>query len=114
MTKHDFIARGLLNGYNYKTVGFDKHLLAFLEVDPDAFEKAANEFDDQGVLDWIEQNAVAHSAAEIELWNEAMIPSSRHRGKESALCIFVREAGGAGRTDLRTYFDLIEFDGRLK
>ena len=23
--------KGLLDGYNYKTVGFDKHLLAFLE-----------------------------------------------------------------------------------
>ncbi len=108
--------RGLLNGYNYKTVGFDKHLLAFLEVDPDAFEKAANEFDDQGVLDWIEQNAVAHSAAEIELWNEAMI--SRHpdtAAKKARFVHFLREAGGAGRTDVRTYFDLIEFDeGRLK
>ena len=31
--------KGLLDGYNYKTVGFDKHLLAFLKIDPDAFEK---------------------------------------------------------------------------
>src|SRR4029077_18378198 len=30
---------GLLNGYNYKTVGFDKHLLAFLKIDGDAFEE---------------------------------------------------------------------------
>ena len=34
-------SKGLLAGYNYKTVGFDKHLLAFLKIDPDAFEKAA-------------------------------------------------------------------------
>ena len=33
--------KGLLNGYNYKTVGFDKHLLAFLKLDPEAFEEAA-------------------------------------------------------------------------
>ena len=38
--------QGLLDGYNYKTVGFDKHLLAFLKLDPDAFEKAANELED--------------------------------------------------------------------
>ena len=25
--------KGLLDGYNYKTVGFDKHLLAFLEIE---------------------------------------------------------------------------------
>src|SRR5436190_18662496 len=31
--------KGLLNGYNYKTVGFDKHLLAFLKLDGDAFEE---------------------------------------------------------------------------
>ena len=32
---------GLLNGYNYKTVGFDKHLLAFLKIDGDAFEESS-------------------------------------------------------------------------
>ena len=31
--------KGLLDGYNYKTVGFDKHLLAFLKLDGDAFEE---------------------------------------------------------------------------
>ena len=30
--------KGLLDGYNYKTVGFDKHLLSFLKIDGDAFE----------------------------------------------------------------------------
>jgi hypothetical protein len=33
--------KGLLNGYNYKTVGFDKHLLAS-QTGPDAFEEAAH------------------------------------------------------------------------
>ena len=50
--------RGMLDGYNYKTVGFDKHLLAFLEIDPDAFEKVANECeDDAAVLAWIQKNS---------------------------------------------------------
>ena len=31
--------KGLLNGYNYKTVGFDKHLLAFLKLNGDDFEE---------------------------------------------------------------------------
>ena len=35
--------KGLLDGYNYKTVGFDKHLLAFLRLNPDKFEGIANE-----------------------------------------------------------------------
>ena len=34
--------KGLLDGYNYKTIGFDKHLLAFLKLDPEAFEETAN------------------------------------------------------------------------
>lgn len=104
--------QGLLNGYNYKTVGFDKHLLAFLKLDPDAFEKAANELsDDSALLAWIEKNGVAHSPAEIEEWNEAMI--SRHPDtavKKARFLHFLKEAGGEGRTDIGTYFDLIEFD----
>ncbi len=109
--------QGLLNGYNYKTVGFDKHLLAFLKVDPDAFEKAANELDDDGaVLAWLKQNGTAHSPEEVEHWNEAMISRQPDTADKKARFVhFLREAGGAGRKDIRTYFDLIEFDeGRLK
>jgi hypothetical protein len=109
--------KGLLDGYNYKTVGFDKHLLAFLKIDPDAFEKAANELeDDAAILAWVRQNGLAHTPEEIELWNEAMI--SRHPDtaeKKARFTHFLKESGGAGRKDIRTYFDLIEFDeGRLK
>lgn len=109
--------KGLLDGYNYKTVGFDKHLLAFLKLDPDAFEKMANELEeDSEVLRWIEQNGVRHQPEEIEQWNRAMI--SRHPDtaeKKARFVHFLKEAGGAGRKDIRTYFDLIEFDeGRLK
>ena len=66
--------RGMLDGYNYKTVGFDKHLLAFLKIDPDAFEKVANECeDDAAVLAWIQKNSASHTPDEIEQWNHAMI-----------------------------------------
>jgi hypothetical protein len=109
--------QGLLDGYNYKTVGFDKHLLAFLKVDPDAFEKAVNELeDDDAVLAWVLENAVRRPPEEIEQWNQAMI--SRHpdtAAKKARFLHFLKEAGGDGRKDIRTYFDLIEFDeGRLK
>ena len=108
--------KGLLDGYNYKTVGFDKHLLAFLRLDPDGFEEAANRLDDDAaVLQWIEKNGAKHSKEEIEEWNQAMI--SRHPDtavKKARFMHFLREAGGEGREDIRTYFDLIEFDeGRL-
>ncbi|HZR79447.1 MAG TPA: DUF5069 domain-containing protein [Chthoniobacterales bacterium] len=109
--------KGLLDGYNYKTVGFDKHLLSFLKIDGDEFEEAVHRLEkDDAVLQWIAQRAAKHSPDEIEHWNEAMI--SRHpdtAAKRARFVHFLKEAGGAGRKDIRTYFDLIEFDeGRLK
>jgi Domain of unknown function (DUF5069) len=109
--------KGLLNGYNYKTVGFDKHFLAFLNLDGDAFEEIANKLDTDGaILKWVQENGVRHSPEAIEQWNQAMI--SRHpdtAAKKARFLHFLKEVGGEGRKDIRTYFDLIEFDeGRLK
>jgi len=109
--------QGLLKGYDYKTTGFDKHLLAFLKLDGDAFEEAVNRLeDDQAILNWVRENSVTHSSEAIEQWNEAMI--SRHpdtAAKKARFAHFLKETGGNGRQDIRTYFDFIEFDeGRLK
>lgn len=109
--------KGLLDGYNYKTVGFDKHLLAFLGLKGDAFEEIANELaDDEQILEWVRKNGAKHSPESIEHWNETMI--ARHpdtAAKKARFLHFLKEAGGNGRQDIRTYFDLIEFDeGRLK
>jgi len=109
--------KGLLDGYNYKTVGFDKHLLAFLKLNPDAFEEAAHRLDDDAaILDWILKNCVKHSPEAIEQWNEAMISRRPDTAaKKARFTHFLKECGGGGRKDIRTYFDLIEFDeGRLK
>lgn len=109
--------KGLLNGYNYKTVGFDKHLLAFLKLDPDAFEEAVNRLDGEAaIMDWVEKNGVKHPPDAIEHWNQAMM--TRHpdtAAKKARFMHFLKEAGGGTRKDIRTYFDLIEFDeGRLE
>jgi hypothetical protein len=109
--------QGLLDGYNYKTVGFDKHLLAFLKLDPDRFEEIANSVDDDdAVLAWILQNGLAHTAEEIEHWNQAMIARYPDTAVKRARFLHaLKEAGGEGRQDIRTYFDLIEFDeGRME
>jgi hypothetical protein len=109
--------KGLLDGYNYKTVGFDKHLLAFLKLNPDAFEEVAHRLDDDAaILDWVQKNGATHSPDSIEHWNEAMISRKPDTAAKKARFLhFLKEAGGAGRKDIRTYFDLIEFDeGRLK
>src|ERR1700737_3618854 len=109
--------KGLLDGYNYKTVDFDKHLLSFLKIDGDAFEDAVHRLEKAGpILNWIGEISAKHSADEIEYVNQAMI--SRHpdtAAKRARFSYFLKQAGGAGRKDIRTYFDLIEFDeGRLK
>jgi len=109
--------KGLLDGYNYKTVGFDKHLLAFLNLNPDSFEEAAHRLDhDAAILAWVQENGATHSPDAIEHWNETMISRRPDTAAKKARFLhFLKEAGGAGRKDIRTYFDLIEFDeGRLK
>ena len=104
--------QGLLDGYNYKTVGFDKHLLDFLQLDADAFEDAANRLeDDAAILEWVRENGTAHSPEAIEEWNQALIARHPDTGeKRVRFARLLKEAGGEGREDIRTYFDLIEFD----
>jgi hypothetical protein len=64
----------------------------------------------------VQEHGVKHSPGAIEQWNEVMI--SRHpdtAAKRARFLHFLKEAGGEGRKDIRTYFDLIEFDeGRFK
>jgi Domain of unknown function (DUF5069) len=109
--------KGQLEGYNYKTVGFDKHLLSFLKIDGDTFEDAVHLLEkDDAILSWVCENCAKHSPEEIEQWNQAMI--ARHpdtAAKRARFTHFLKQSGGASRKDIRTYFDLIEFDeGRLK
>src|SRR6476619_8238383 len=104
--------QGLLNGYNYKTVGFDKHLLTFLKLNPDEFEEAVNRLEgDESILEWVQEHATRHSTEAIEEWNQSMV--SRHpdtAAKRARFMHFLKEAGGEGRKDITTSFDLIEFD----
>lgn len=109
--------QGLLNGYNYKTTGFDKHLLAFLKLNPDAFEESVARLEtDEAILAWVQRRGAKHSEESIEQWNQAMISRQPDTPEKKARFLhFLKEAGGKGRKDIRTYFDLIEFDeGRMK
>ena len=106
--------QGLLLGYNYKTFGFDRHLLAFLGIDGDEFEAAVNNLssDDQ-VLAWLRAKGVNHTPSEIEAWNQAMIakepdtPEKRERFSR-----LLRQVGGSENSGVRTYFELIDFEER--
>ena len=59
---------------------------------------------------------MSHRAMNPKPTNETMI--ARHpdtAAKKARFIHFLKESGGDGRKDIKTYFDLIEFDeGRLK
>ena len=81
--------KGLLNGYNYKTVGFDKHLLAFLKLDGDKFEEIANHFDDdQEVLSqpWF-SNRDRYPATVIE---HVLYDAAKQRGDDETVAMLNR------------------------
>jgi Domain of unknown function (DUF5069) len=107
-------AQDLLNGYNYKTVGFDRHLLTFLNVDGDRFEEVVRAaVNDLIVLRWVQQNGRAHTLTEIAHWNDSMI--SRRPDTPEKVERFKRilaEVGGDEGSGVETYFDLIEFEER--
>ena len=110
--KARFHRRGQLDGYNYKTLGFDKHLLTFLTIDPETFEEVANTLQtDEAIAEWVLKNGVRHSPEQIEEWNQQMI--SRHPDtaeKRARFKFFLKQSGGESRPEVKTYFDLIELD----
>jgi hypothetical protein len=107
-------AQGLLNGYNYKTLGFDKRLLSFLGVDSEEFEEAANDLDhDEAILDWIHSHGVNRTESEIAAWNRTQI--EKRPNNLETLARFRRvlqEIGGGAESGVETYFDLIDFEER--
>jgi len=106
--------QGSLHGYNYKTLGFDKHLLSFLGIDGDEFEEAANSLEnDQAILDWVCSRGVQHSESEIAAWNQTQIDKRPDNPEKLArFRRILQEVGGGTESGVETYFDLIEFEER--
>jgi len=76
--------RGLIQDYNYITVGFDKHLIDFLHIDPKAFEALVLAGgSDQEILAWIHAQSEPRTPEEIEQWNQILLSS---RPKDDAAC----------------------------
>lgn len=68
---------GLIQDYNYITVGFDKYLIDFLQIDPHAFERRALAGEtDEALLEWIQHHGRQVSESEIKEWSEALLARS--------------------------------------
>ena len=67
---------GLIQDYNYITVGFDKHLIDFLHIDPQVFEsRVIAGGSDHEFLDWVQAHGQRRTSEEIEQWNQILLSS---------------------------------------
>jgi hypothetical protein len=74
---------GLIQDYNYITVGFDKYLIDFLQIDPQAFvHKVLAGHTDEELLEWIRHHGRQVTETEIREWSNALL--ARTPGDESA------------------------------
>lgn len=67
---------GKIQDYNYITVGFDKHLVDFLQVDPKVFEqRVLAGGTDEELLVWVKANSRKPSDQEIAQWSQGLLSS---------------------------------------
>lgn len=67
---------GKIQEYNYITVGFDKYLVDFLQMDPKAFEqRVLAGGTDEELLAWVRANSRKPSDQEIAQWSEELLSS---------------------------------------
>src|SRR5207245_11475165 len=65
---------GLIQDYNYITVGFDKYLLDFLQIKGEDFEKRVLQGGtDAEILAWVKAHARPLSDEDIHQWNERIL-----------------------------------------
>lgn len=65
---------GHIQEYNYITVGFDKYLVDFLEINPNAFEQQVLAGGtDEELLAWVNVNGKPVSDAEIRLFSRSLL-----------------------------------------
>lgn len=65
---------GKIQDYNYITVGFDKYLIEFLQIDVKAFEqRVLAGGSDEDMLAWVKTNGRKHSDQEITQWSQGLL-----------------------------------------
>ena len=67
---------GKIQDYNYITVGFDKYLVDFLQIDPKSFEqRVLAGGTDEELLAWVKVNSRKPSDQEIVEWSQGLLSS---------------------------------------
>ncbi|MGH7258960.1 MAG: DUF5069 domain-containing protein [Nitrospiraceae bacterium] len=67
---------GQIQDYNYLTTGFDKHLIDFLEIDPDTFaERVLTGKTDEELLEWVRHHGRQVTDDEIREWSTGLLIS---------------------------------------
>jgi hypothetical protein len=109
---------GKIQDYNYITVGFDKYLIDFLQIDPKAFEqRVLADGPDEELLAWVKANSRKPSEQEIAQWSQGILTSgpkddaARQRFKGRLLDIATkRGVPVASLPPVSTWADVIEID----
>jgi Domain of unknown function (DUF5069) len=113
---------GKIQDYNYITVGFDKYLVDFLQIDPKAFEqRVLAGGTDEELLAWVKANSRNPSGQEIAQWSQRLLTSgpkddaARERFQSRLQDIATkRGVPVASLPPVSTWADVIELDeGRL-
>jgi len=113
---------GKIQDYNYITVGFDKYLVDFLQIDPKAFEPLVLAGGtDADLLAWVKANSRKPPDQEISQWSQGLLSSGPKddatRARLQGRLDDVAKKRGVAVSSLppaSTWVDAIELDeGRL-
>jgi Domain of unknown function (DUF5069) len=109
---------GKIPDYNYITVGFDKYLIDFLQIDPKSFEQRvlAGETDED-LLAWVKDNSRKPSEQEISQWSQDLLSSGpkddsarqRFQGRLQGIAM-KRGISVSSLPLVQTWADVIELD----
>ena len=109
---------GKIQDYNYMTVGFDKHLVEFLQIDPKSFEqRVLAGGTDEELLVWVKANSRKPSDQEIAHWSQGLLASGpkddaarqRFQGRLQGIAT-KRGVPVASLPSVHTWADVIELD----
>jgi len=109
---------GKIQDYNYITIGFDKYLIDFLQIDPKAFEeRVLADGTDEQLLAWVKANSRKPSDQEIAQWSQGLLSSGpkddaarqRFQGRLQGIAT-KRGMPVASLPSVHTWADVIELD----